>query len=174
MKKLAEAGDWKAALIIGLTYEFRFVCEKEECELAIRPLFENSRSLSNREAVIYFRIAAKHNSVEACAALGRMRFSLGCLDQERAVKDNNTGKERVGRIILGRRRVGRIILGRRRVGRIILGRRRVRRIILGKRRVLRIILGRRRVGRIILGRRRVGRIILGRRRVGRIILGGEE
>ena len=46
MKKLAEAGDWKAALIIGLTYEFRFVCEKEECELAIRPLFENSRSLS--------------------------------------------------------------------------------------------------------------------------------
>ncbi len=89
MKKLAEAGDWKAALIIGLTYEFRFVCEKEECELAIRPLFEKSRSLSNREAVIYFRIAAKHNSVEACAALGRMRFSLGCLDQERAVKDNN-------------------------------------------------------------------------------------
>ena len=33
MKKLAEAGDWKAALIIGLTYEFRFFCDLDECEL---------------------------------------------------------------------------------------------------------------------------------------------
>ena len=37
MKKLAEAGDWKAALIIGLTYEFMFVLDWDECELAIRP-----------------------------------------------------------------------------------------------------------------------------------------
>ena len=39
MKKLAEAGDWKAALIIGLTYEFRFVLDWDECELALRPPF---------------------------------------------------------------------------------------------------------------------------------------
>ena len=37
IKKLAEAGDWKAALIIGLTYEFMFVLDWDECELAIRP-----------------------------------------------------------------------------------------------------------------------------------------
>ena len=87
IKELAEAGDWKAALVIGLTYEFRFVCEKEECELAIRSPFENSRPFSNRKAVQYYTIAAKHNSVEAFAALGRMLFSMGCHDQERAVKD---------------------------------------------------------------------------------------
>ena len=81
IKELAEAGDWKAALVIGLTYEFRFVCEKEECELAIRPPFENSRPFSNRKAVQYYTIAAKHNSVEAFAALGRMLFSMGCHDR---------------------------------------------------------------------------------------------
>ena len=42
IKKLAESGDWKAALGLGLTFEFRFVCECEDCELAIRPPFVES------------------------------------------------------------------------------------------------------------------------------------
>ena len=87
IKKLADAGDCKAALVLGLTYEFRFVCEKAECELAIRPPFEYSRPFSNRKAVKYYTIAAEHNSVEAFAALARMHSYQVGHDQERAVKD---------------------------------------------------------------------------------------
>ena len=72
MKKLAEAGDWKAAMVIGLTYEFRFVCDWNECELAIRPAFMKSRPLSHRKAIKYFNMAAKEKSVEVFALLGRV------------------------------------------------------------------------------------------------------
>ena len=50
MKKLAEAGDWKAALVIGLTYELRFILDWEECELALLPPFVKSRPYSDRKA----------------------------------------------------------------------------------------------------------------------------
>ena len=85
MKKLAEAGDWKAALIIGLTYEFRFVLDWDECELAIRPPFMKSRPFSHRKAIKYYNMAAEENSVEVFAALGRVL----CIqeDMRRAGKD---------------------------------------------------------------------------------------
>ena len=85
IKKLAEAGDWKAALVLGLTYDFRFVCEKDECELAIRPPFEKSRPFSHRKAIKYYSMAAEHDSVEAFAGLGRVL--TGQMDQNRALKD---------------------------------------------------------------------------------------
>ena len=72
MKKWAEAGDWKAALVIGLTYEFRFVCDWDECKLAIRPPFMKSRPFSHRKAIKYYNMAAEENSVEAFAGLGRL------------------------------------------------------------------------------------------------------
>ena len=85
IKKLAESGDWKAALILGLTYEFRFVCEREECQLAIRPPFPKCRLFSNRKAIKYYNMAAEQNFVEAFAGLARTRTTL--MDQSRANKD---------------------------------------------------------------------------------------
>ena len=72
MKKLAEAGDWKAALIIGLTNKLRFVLDWDECELAIRPPFMKSRPFSHRKAIKYYNMAAEENSVEVAASLGRV------------------------------------------------------------------------------------------------------
>ena len=72
MKKLAEAGDWKAAMVIGLTYEFRFVCDWNECELAISPAFMKSQPLSHKKAIKYNNMAAEENSVEVFALLGRV------------------------------------------------------------------------------------------------------
>ena len=86
IKKLAESGDWKAALVLGLTYELRFVCESEECELAIRPPFEKSPPFSNSKAIKYYNMAAKQNSLEAFAALGRCLGLLGQIDH-RGMKD---------------------------------------------------------------------------------------
>ena len=85
MKKLAEAGDWKAALIIGLTYEFRFVLDWDECKLAIRPPFMKSRPFSDRKAIKYYNMAAEENSVEGFAALGRILIIQR--DMSRAMKD---------------------------------------------------------------------------------------
>ena len=85
IKKLAESGDWKAALVLGLTYEFRFVCESEECELAIRPPFVKSRPFSNRKAIKYYKMAAEQNSVEAFAGLGGVLNRQ--IDESRAAKD---------------------------------------------------------------------------------------
>ena len=78
MKKLAEAGDWKAALVIGLTYEFRFVLDWDECELALRPPFLKSRPFSHRKAIKYYNMAAKvvvfysFPVTEVFASLGRV------------------------------------------------------------------------------------------------------
>ena len=85
MKKLAEAGDWKAALIIGLTYEFRFVCDWDECELAIRPPFMKSRPFSHRKAIKYYNMAAEENSIEVVASLGRVLAIQN--DMNRTMKD---------------------------------------------------------------------------------------
>ena len=85
MKKLAEAGDWKAALVIGLTYEFKFICDWDECELALRPPFTKSRPFSDRKAVKYYNMAAEVNSVEVFAALGRVLIIQR--DMKRASKD---------------------------------------------------------------------------------------
>ena len=86
MKKLAEAGDWKAALIIGLTYEFRFVLDWDECELAIRPPFMKSRPFSHRKAIKYYNMAAEENSIEASAGIVR---ALGTqIDNGRAMIDH--------------------------------------------------------------------------------------
>ena len=86
MKKMAENGDWKAALIIGLTYEFRFVCDWEKCQLALRPPFEKSRPFSDRKAIKYYKIAAEKGSVEAFAAIGRALYMNP--NHKREVKDN--------------------------------------------------------------------------------------
>ena len=85
MKKLAEAGDWKAALVIGLTYEFRFVLDWDEFELSIRPPFLKSRPFSDRKAIKYYNMAAEENSVEVFAALGRVFIIQR--DIRRAAKD---------------------------------------------------------------------------------------
>ncbi|XP_023325195.1 uncharacterized protein LOC111698940 isoform X2 [Eurytemora carolleeae] len=85
MKKLAEAGDWKAALIIGLTYEFRFVLDWDECELALLPPFMKSRPFSHRKAIKYYNMAAEENSVEVFASIGRILLILE--DMRRAGKD---------------------------------------------------------------------------------------
>ena len=85
MKKLAEAGDWKAALIIGLTYEFRFVLDWDECKLALRPPFMKSRPFSHRKAIKYYNMAAKEKSVEVFAALGSVLVTQE--DMRRAMKD---------------------------------------------------------------------------------------
>ena len=85
MKNLAEEGDWKAALIIGLTYEFRFVLDWDECKLALRPPFMKSRPFSHRKAIKYYNMAAEENSVEVFASIGRV---LGIQeDMIRATKD---------------------------------------------------------------------------------------
>ena len=71
VKKMAEAGDWKAALVIGLTYEFRFVLDWDEFELALLPPFPKSRPFSHRKAIKYYNMAAEENSVEVFASIGR-------------------------------------------------------------------------------------------------------
>ena len=86
MKKMAERGDWKAALIIGLTYELRFVCDWDICQLALRPPFEKSRPFSDRKAIKYYKIAAEKGSVEAFAAIGRALYLN--LNHKREAKDN--------------------------------------------------------------------------------------
>jgi len=86
MKKMAEGGDWKAALIIGLTYELRFVCDWEKCQLALQPPFEKSRPFSDRKAIKYYKIAAEKGSVEAFAAIGRTLFMNP--NHSREAKDN--------------------------------------------------------------------------------------
>ncbi|XP_023325202.1 uncharacterized protein LOC111698946 isoform X2 [Eurytemora carolleeae] len=85
IKKLAEAGDWKAALIIGLTYEFRFVLYWDECALALRPPFMKSRPFSHRKAIKYNNMAAEENSVEVFASIGRLLVLQE--DMRRAGKD---------------------------------------------------------------------------------------
>ena len=86
MKKMAEKGDWKAALIIGFTYEFRFVCDWDICQLALRPPFEKSRPFSDRKAIKYYKIAAETGSVEAFAAIGRALYIN--INHHREAKDN--------------------------------------------------------------------------------------
>ena len=86
MKKMAEKGDWKAALIIGFTYEFRFVCDWDICQLALRPPFEKSRPFSDRKAIKYYKIAAETGSVEAFAAIGRALYMN--INHHREAKDN--------------------------------------------------------------------------------------
>ena len=85
MKKLAEAGDWKAALVIGLTYELRFVCDWDICELALRPPFVKSWPFSHRKAIKYFNMAAEENSVVVFASLGRALY--GQREHGQASKD---------------------------------------------------------------------------------------
>ncbi len=86
LKNLAESGDWKAALVIGLTYEFRFICEWDKCAIALRPPFVKGNPFSNRKAIKYYNMALKHNSVEAMAGIGRIQAEHK--DQTRASKDN--------------------------------------------------------------------------------------
>ena len=85
MKKLAEAGDWKTALIIGLSYELRLVLDWDECELAIRPPFMKSRPFSHRKAIKYYNMAAEENSVEVVASIGRVLIIQ--TNMRRAMKD---------------------------------------------------------------------------------------
>jgi len=74
VKAKAERGDAMAAFIIGLTYQFRFVCEREETELAILPPFERSRPFTNGKAIKYHMLAAEADppSREAVYALGQL------------------------------------------------------------------------------------------------------
>ena len=85
IKKLAEAGDWKAALVLGLTYELRFICDWSKCKFAIRPPYEKSQLFTNRKAIKYFNMAADQNSVEAYAGLARVLNAQ--LGTDREVKE---------------------------------------------------------------------------------------
>ena len=72
---------------MGLTYELRFVCEREECELEIRPPVVKSRPFSNRKAIKYYNMTAEQNSVEGFASLGRLLNQRIMKDKRRAAKD---------------------------------------------------------------------------------------
>lgn len=87
IKKLAESGDWKAALIVGLTYELRFVCEWDKCAIALRPPFVKGIQFSHSKAIKYYHMAVEYNSTSAEAFAGLGRVLAEQKGQTRASKD---------------------------------------------------------------------------------------